>query len=291
LEIMVKEAHERGLKIEAWVNPYRVALTKEKPGKLADTNPAVKFMADEKTADYVFNANNGTYYNPAVLEVQQLITDGVVEIIKNYEVDGIQFDDYFYPEGADSTFDEARYALDSREISLEDWRRDNVNSLIKKVYAAIKAEKPSVVFGISPQGNNDNNYNLQYSDVGLWLSTDGYVDYIMPQVYWGYNFVLKSGNDRFSYKNCLAEWLAMPKSENVKLYIGLGAFRLGNGDGSSVDSDEWQSGANLGAMIKDLKSAGADGYALYRYDSLFNNPEFASLAESEAAAIATENLN
>ena len=77
-----------------------------------------------------------------------------------------------------------------QSLSLEDWRRDNVNQLVKAVYDAIKAAKPEVRFGISPQGNMDNNYNGQYSDVALWMSTPGYVDYILPQLYWGYGYTL-----------------------------------------------------------------------------------------------------
>ena len=71
-------------------------------------------------------------------------------------------------------------------------------SVYDTVHAAAAEAGRTVVFGISPQGNNDNNYNAQYSDVGLWLSTPGYVDYVMPQVYWGYDFRLQSGSDRFA---------------------------------------------------------------------------------------------
>ena len=107
---------------------------------------------------------------------------------------------------------------------------------MQKVYAAVKAVKPEAVFGISPQGNNDNNYSQQYSDVALWLSTPGYVDYIMPQVYWGYNYTLQNGSARFAFENIVDEWLAMPRDDSVSLAFGLGAYRIGAGDGSATES-------------------------------------------------------
>ena len=281
LEIMVREAHQAGIKIEAWINPYRVKLSPTKPETLADTNPAVLFQQDEAKKHYVFEANGGLYYNPAITEVQQLISDGVVEIMQNYQVDGIHFDDYFYPEGAGTTFDLEYHAQSGTDLSLEDWRRENVNSLIRTVYADIKAVDPNMTFGVSPQGNNDNNYNMQYSDVGLWLSEEGYVDYIMPQLYWGYDFVLSNGNDQFGYSNCLNSWLAMPRHENVDLHIGIGAYRVGSGDGSNKESNEWQNGNNLAKMVNDARLNGADGIALYRHDFLFNNTEYPDLARQE----------
>lgn len=130
----------------------------------------------------------GIYYNPGSEEARQLIVDGVKEIVANYNVDGIHFDDYFYPT-TDASFDSGTYAAYQNSggtLSLADWRRENVNILVRQTYAAIKSINPSVKFGISPQGNMSNNYNVQYSDVAKWISTSGYVDYICPQVYFGF---------------------------------------------------------------------------------------------------------
>ncbi len=281
LQIMVDEAHKNNLRIEAWVNPYRLKLNATKPETLSSDNPANIFLQNEQTKDYVFEANGGMYYNPCQPKVMQLITDGVVEIIENYDVDGIHFDDYFYPEGADNSFDMPYYLLDSSDKTFEEWRRENVNTLISKVYTAIKEINPNITFGISPQGNNDNNYNMQYSDVALWLSQTGYVDYIMPQIYWGYDFALKSGSAKYSYLNCLNDWVSLPKNENVKLYIGIASYRIGAGDGSYTESQEWQSGTNLANMVKDLYKYNADGFAIYRYHHLFNNTEYQDLAVQE----------
>lgn len=284
LAILIETAHAQGLELEAWLNPYRVQLSASMPGQLAENNPAVT------SPELVKQAGEGLYFDPSSETVRQLIVDGVTEIVTNYEVDGIHFDDYFYPT-TEASFDEAEYAASGSSLSLEDWRRDNVNQLVKAVYDAIKSEKPEVRFGISPQGNMDNNYNGQYSDMALWLSTPGYVDYILPQLYWGYGYTTSGGQTRFGFENITKEWAALERAEGVSLYFGLGAYRIGDGDGGNYDNavTQWQSGRNLADMIATGREVGADGYVLYRYDFLFHNSTWADLAASECAAIRAEN--
>ena len=178
LEIMTETAHDVGLRIEAWINPYRVKLYNH-PKELSADNPAQR-------SELTITVDSGIYYNPALQEVRDLVTNGVVEIIQNYNVDGIHFDDYFYPD-TDPSIDAAHYAAYSGNLSLDGWRRENVNMLIRQVYRAIKDENPDITFGISPQGNDDNNYHMQYSDIKLWMAQEGYADYIMPQLYWGFD--------------------------------------------------------------------------------------------------------
>lgn len=159
LAIFVEQAHARGLAIEAWVNPYRVRLNDTMPpGELAADNPALLHEG------WALEANGGLYYDPALPEVQDMVVQGVTEIVQNYDVDGIQFDDYFYPT-TDEAFDTESYARYGGGQDLAEWRRANVNTLVQKVYAAVKAVKPEAVFGISPQGNNDNNYS---SSIRTW---------------------------------------------------------------------------------------------------------------------------
>ena len=284
LSILIETAHAQGLELEAWLNPYRVQLNASLPGQLAENNPAVT------SPELVKQAGEGLYFDPSSATVRQLIVDGVTEIVTNYDVDGIHFDDYFYPT-TEASFDEAEYAASGTSLSLEDWRRDNVNQLVKAVYDAIKAVKPEVRFGISPQGNMDNNYNGQYSDVALWLSTPGYVDYILPQLYWGYGYTTSGGQTRFAFENITKEWAALERAEGVALYFGLGAYRIGDGDGGNYDNavTQWQSGHNLADMIATGREVCADGYVLYRYDFLFHNGSWADLAASECAAIRAEN--
>ncbi len=277
LEIMVKTAHDTGLRIEAWINPYRVKLYNH-PQSFSRDNPAVD-------SSLTITTDSGVYYNPALQSVRDLVTDGVVEIVKNYDVDGIHFDDYFYP-STDEEIDKADYMLYSGNLSLADWRRENVNMLIRQVYKAIKDIDSDITFGISPQGNDDNNYNMQYSDVALWLGEDGYCDYIMPQLYWGFDYRTKSGSDRYSFEKLSQQWSEYKKADGVELYIGLGAYRIGAGDGSYVDNGEWQTGDNLSKMIDVVNSnPNLDGWALYSYNSLFKNPDYDSLRTQEVSAI------
>ncbi len=278
LEIMVDRAHDIGLRIEAWINPYRVKLYSH-PQALAAGNPALD-------TSLTITTDSGIYYNPALPRVRDLVTDGVLEIVRNYDVDGIHFDDYFYP-STDENIDKAHYMLYSGGMSLADWRRENVNMLVRQVYEAIKAENPDITFGISPQGNDDNNYNMQYSDVAMWLGEEGYCDYIMPQLYWGFDYRTKSGSDRYAFKELSYNWSQYKKADSVQLYIGLGAYRIGNGDGSYLDNGEWQTGDNLKRMI-DVVNANPDldGWALYSYNSLFNNADYPDLRAAEAGAIA-----
>ena len=271
---MVKIAHSNNLRIEAWVNPYRVRLSSKMPDNIAQNNPA-------NDTSLVMQANGGVYYNPALSKVQDMVVAGIAEIVENYDVDGIHIDDYFYP-STDLTLDAVQYAESGTTLSQEDWRRENVNTLVRKIYSKIKSIDPSVTFGISPQGNNDNNYAMQYSNVKLWLSQPGYADYIMPQLYWGFGYLTASGRTDYQFVNLCEEWENYPRSSDVKLYIGLGAYRIGDGDGGANDQREWQRGDNLMRMVNSLNAIdGIDGFALYRYDNLFKNSAYNLLAQSE----------
>ena len=285
LAILVQEAHARSLRLEAWVNPYRVALPHAPQGDLAPTNPAV---VHPEWVKQVVNGDGGVslFLEPSSGPVQQYILDGVLEILDRYPVDGIHFDDYFYPD-PDPAFDAGEYGAAGSGLSLEEWRRGNVNALVSAVYDGIKAHSPGVSFGISPQGNPDNNYHSQYSDVGLWMRQGGYVDYVMPQLYWGYGYTTQGGSTRFAFENITREWAGMERAPSVALYAGLGAYRIGVGDGSSDPGSaaQWSSGHNLADMMDTLDQAGFDGYALFRYDHLFRSDDWAQQARQEAQAI------
>lgn len=286
LQILLDAAHAQGLAVEAWINPYRVRTSATYPvGEYGADNPA---LAHE---DWTVAAADGLYYNPCIPGVQEMVINGVKELVQNYQLEGIHFDDYFYPTTEES-FDAAYYAAYSGNLPLADWRRENVNTLIRTTYDAIKAINSKVVFGISPQGNNDNNYNTQYSDVGLWLRESGYVDYIMPQIYWGFNYTLSNGKDTYAFKNITNYWASLARHADVALCFGLGAYRIGAGDGGTNDQSEWENGHNLADQITALQSVdGAKGYALFRYSSLFANAEYAQLAAAETAAIAAAAKN
>lgn len=270
LEYMVSAAHERDLRFEAWLNPYRVTLGTTSVSKLSSDNIAKKWYQSKNanTKRNVLAYNNNLYFNPAKTEVQNLIVNGIKEIVQNYDVDAIHLDDYFYPSFSKSNvstaFDATEYKKSGSSASIASWRRSNVNSLVTKIYKAVKAINPSVEFGISPAGNMDNlTSDLQhYVDIKKWLSNDGYVDYICPQIYWGFE------NGTYSYDKVLDRWVTLNKAGKVKLYVGIANYKAG-----SSDTSEWKSKNDIlkRQILYGRETGAVDGYAFFSYSYLFNS--------------------
>ena len=119
------------------------------------------------------------------------------------------------------------------------------------------------------------------------MREEGYVDYIMPQLYWGFGYLTSSGREDYQFVRLTEQWAAYPRHSSVKLYIGMGAYRIGAGDGGANDQSEWSSGNNLMKMVNALAANGdISGFGLYRYDNLFRNSEYADLAKSEVEHLA-----
>ena len=298
LEIMVEEAHARDLEIHAWLNPYRITpkytLTEEEKTAtplmqktslakrlLSKKNPARKWLSNKTTKDdrRVIAYQAQLYYNPAIPEVQQLIINGVKEIVENYDVDGIHFDDYFYPaftkETYQTIFDAPEYNAYVKErtaagktvVSIDRWRKDNVNTLVKKVYKAIKKIDPDCIFGISPGGFIDyykNDYFRWYVDYETWMSKPGYIDYICPQLYWSFNT-----QNTCPYYETLLKWEEALKCDSVKLYVGLPAYKMNTRStvSSSWGNDsEWYNQFTLANMITVARETGkTDGFIFFDY--------------------------
>ena len=282
LDVLLTEAHARGLSLEAWVNPYRLRSSASMPPVLAEIS------LPNTHPEWVCTVNEGAYLNPAIPEAADYVVQGVAELVQNYAVDGIHFDDYFYPT-TDPSIDAAQFAA-SGETDLTAWRRANVTRLVKAAHDAVKAADPTLRFGVSPQGNPDNDRNEQYTDLSVWLTASGadaVVDYLCPQIYWGYGYTLSSGSTRFAFENIVPAWLAYPRAADVALYFGLGAYRVGVGDGGSNENSlsGWSTGRALADQVAFLREQGAGGWALYRYGSLFG-PEQTSLAAAECGALA-----
>lgn len=279
LAVLVQAAHDRGLELEAWINPYRLQ-SGGTPSALADTSPA------NTHPDWAKSVDGGLYLDPANPEVRDYIAAGIEELCRNYDIDGVHFDDYFYPTTA-AEFDAddyAAYCEGGGTLALEDWRRENVDALVSLCYRT--AHESGVRFGIAPQGDLNSNYNSQYSDAARWLREAGFVDYLMPQLYWGLDYK-KDGDASHSLTALAAQWLALERRDEVALYFGLGAYRIGEGDGGdrSGPGTEWQSGGALAAQAGELARRGGQGIGLYRYDSLFNNTLWSTLAAQEVEAL------
>ena len=217
LDVLLQEAHTRGISVEAWVNPYRLRSSAAMPPNLADSNLA------NTHPEWVCTVDEGLYLNPAEPAAADYVVQGVAELVQNYAVDGIHFDDYFYPT-TDESIDAAQFAA-SGAGNLAAWRRENVTALVRAVHDTVKAADPTLRFGVSPP---DNDENQQYSDVTGWLASgggDAVVDYLCPQVYWGQGFALHNGSTRFAFENIVPAWLAYPRAADVALYFGLAATK------------------------------------------------------------------
>lgn len=281
LKFMIEETHKRGMKFHAWFNPYRVSGYGTYWNETSEQSPAKKWLNDSNPANdrWVLNQKSLYYLNPSSDAVKNMVIAGVMEVVRNYDIDGVHFDDYFYPSVNDSDpklcFDKPEYLLYSGNLSIADWRRENVNSLVKGVYTAIKTEKPNVVFGVSPAGNlvNLTSDRAHFVDIKKWLSQPGYVDYIMPQLYWG--FEAKSGGRlaSYAYEKNLDSWINLVKTPGVKLYVGLDMANAGIDikDGNAVS--EWIRNSDIIArQVRRGRGTGkVSGYAYFRYDSFENS--------------------
>ena len=243
LRYVLEEAKKYDIEIHAWCNPYRVSmksnLSKEEfLATCSDLNFA------KKHPEFTLVDNNGQIIlNPAKKEVQKFIKDSMMEILENYDVAGIHFDDYFYPySGLNPEFDDSLDFLnrDDRSIDLGQFRRNQITDVIKDLHQMIKKDYPTKRFGVSPFGiwknrpndprgsNTDikcsQSYDNQYADSYEWVKK-GYIDYIIPQLYWDF------GHPIAPYGDLVEWWVELCKDTNVDLYIGHGAYRLGSEGG------------------------------------------------------------
>jgi uncharacterized lipoprotein YddW (UPF0748 family) len=234
---MIQEAHQRGFEFHAWLNPYRATMDtkKEVLSKEHDFFKHRNWMIK-----YGEKGKEKYYYNPGLPEVQDHLTAIVEEVVINYDIDAIHFDDYFYPYRVSGKVfnDAASYRKYNNQQSLEDWRRDNVNKFVQNIYSSIKRIKPWVQFGISPFGvwrnksvdpkgsdtqAGQTNYDDLYADPLAWM--DGkYIDYILPQLYWSID------HKTASYSKLIKWWAN--NSSNVNVYIGNGSYKI------NTDSDK-----------------------------------------------------
>lgn len=268
LAYWVDGAHSRGLQLHAWLNPYRI--TKDGQSEwdaLPESSPA------KQHPEWVVEYEENYYFNPGLPAVQQLVVDGAAEIVKNYDIDGIHLDDYFYP-GTDfndaATF--ARYGDDFNDIG--DWRRDNVNTLIAALDETLHEINPALSFGVSPAGIWDNktdnpkgsetngrsSYREIYCDSVEWIKK-GTVDYICPQLYWSIGYEIAD------FEVLVDWWQQVVSTSDVALYIGIGAYRAAE----AQPGDVWYGTEELQRQLTLLDdSIDIQGEVFFSYSSLQN---------------------
>ena len=279
--IATNEAEKYGLKIEAWINPYRVSY-KDNFDDLSESNPAKQWYTDNPLTDDLIITGSGIYYNPSSKRAQKIIIDGVREIVKNYNISAIHMDDYFYPtvdEGIDVDL-YTNYRNEGGELSLDEWRRENVNTFISGLYSSVKSIKQDVKVVISPAGDIEKNYSMLYADVLKWCSQGGYADIIMPQLYYGFK------NSSKPFLKMLNLWSEAVKSGNVKLCVGLAYYKSGKRDDNAGDGiNEWCENGNICSeeIRYSRRKDNYCGFSVYSYSYLF--------AENKSESAEKEYLN
>ncbi len=258
LPFLIDEAHKRGMEFHAWFNPYRVTTSTTDLRTLAANHPA------RLNPSWVIQHKNGAYqalaYNPGLPEVRKHIVDSVSEVVRNYNIDGVHFDDYFYRDGMN---DDETYKKYGNGRDKGDWRRDNVNTLLREVKSSIKSIKSNVDFGVSPSGiwrnkssdptgsdtRGQESYSDLFADSRAWIK-QGLVDYIVPQVYWPIGF---SAAD---YSKLVSWWSNEVKGTNVKLYIGQGVYKQGeSSNGNQNVAAEIKEQINLNRQYGEIKGS------------------------------------
>lgn len=268
LKFWIDEAHKRGIKLHAWINPYRAHHLQG--GKISDQSVI------KKHPEMIVKLANGYYwFEPTHPKTIDYTIDVVMDIVRNYDVDGIHFDDYFYPypsynEGKE--FPDAprylEYIKSGGELTQNDWRRDAVNRFVRKLYVSIKKEKRHVQFGVSPFGiwrpnqpetiQGFDQYDQIYADAKLWLN-EGWVDYFAPQLYW------KTNQQPQSYP-LLLNWWQQENTENRHLWPGMNINIANNAAG--IDESVNQ------IMINRAMLGKSPGMIFWSMNGLTENPDF-----------------
>jgi uncharacterized lipoprotein YddW (UPF0748 family) len=275
LAFMVQAAHERGLALHAWLNPYRITAEAQDNAGLVATHPAR--MHPEWA---VTHTDGRMYWNPGEPGVQQLIADGVREIAENYAVDGIHIDDYFYP---DANFDDAAAfaAYGAGYPSRTEWRNANTETTVRNLYNIVHGSGKNIVFGVSPVGiwanssttplgsNTKGSEALiqKFADTRGWVKR-GIVDYIAPQIYWNIGYEIAE------YTTLVNWWADTVAGTNVKLYIGQAAYRTGAADANSP----WHGVDEISRQLAfNRAEANVNGYIMYAYKAFADNPALHAL--------------
>lgn len=267
LEFAIEEAHKRGMELHPWFNPYRATFD------LVRTNVSTDHITWKKP-EWFFTYGGKKWFDPGIPEVRQYIIDVIMNVVRNYDIDGVHFDDYFYPypDGNKPIPDGhtyKKYGADFKNVS--DWRRNNVNVLIEALSDSIRATKHYLRFGISPFGIWDNakdhpmgsetngfsGYRQLYADALKWTG-EGWIDYVIPQLYFPFNY------KPAPYEK-LVDWWSR-NSNGRHLYIGHASYRVAN------NSSGWENRSQLPNQIRYLRNdPNSQGSVFYSSKSIAGN--------------------
>ncbi|WP_438351805.1 family 10 glycosylhydrolase [Paenibacillus sp. FA6] len=269
LQFMIDETHARGMEFHAWFNPFR-ANTDTNTATLASNHVAIQHP------EWIVNTKNQLIINPGIPEARAHVIDVIMEVVNNYNIDGVHLDDYFYPTGVIFNDESTFKTYNSKKIATKDnWRRDNVNQFVQQLNTSIQSVKPHIAFGVSPFGVWRNkasdrtgsdtkasitSYDDYYADVRTWIKND-WIDYVAPQLYWSLS------NKIVQYDTLVNWWVNEVKGTDVELYIGHAPYKLG------TTEIGWQ---NAQEIINQLKYNANDpevgGSIFFSARHILNNP-------------------
>ncbi len=258
---------ENGISVHCWVNPYRVSYDKEFKN-LPKDSPARSLYKNDKNTLII--CDKGIFLNPAHQESRKLVLSGIREILGKYQVQGIHFDDYFYPQ-SDNINDKAlykEYSAGGGSLSVDSWRRENVNALISSVYTLVKACNKKLVFSISPSADIEKCKNTYYADVEKWCSEEGFADYIIPQIYYGFQ------NEKMPFDRVFKQWSALGEKGSVSLVCGLAPYKCGMPDSfAGIGENEWTENVNiLSRQYEQIQKTPVwQGFSLFSYSFCFGD--------------------
>ncbi|WP_049580125.1 glycoside hydrolase family 10 protein [Streptomyces sp. SBT349] len=245
LDFAVREAHERGLELHAWFNPYRVA-QHDDPARLADDHPV------RVHPEWAVAYGGQLYYNPGLPEVRAFVQDAMIDAVERYEIDGVHWDDYFYPYPvAGEEFDDAdafrEHGGDFGDLG--DWRRNNIDLLVREMRERVATARPGIPFGVSPFAvwrnkstdplGSDTRGGVQtyddlYADVRTWVR-ENWIDYVIPQVYWNIGYEVAD------YAVLVDWWSDVAEGTDVALWIGEAIYKVGD----PAQPEAWQDAGEL----------------------------------------------
>lgn len=257
LQTFIDKAKEKNIYVYAWVNPFRI----RNDNNIGDISKDSYYYKWFET-DNIEVTDKGIYLNPASEEVIEYITKGLEELCKKYEIKGVIYDDYYYP---NDTIDLKTYEKTDKKKNLKEYRIDNINNLIKKSNETIKKVNKNIQFGLSPSGNIENNLDKEYLDIKSILKTDN-IDIIIPQLYYGFN------NSTKPYIKTLEDWNELNK-KNKNFYVALSLYKSGKIDSyAGKGENEWLENTDIikkqiliSRNVKKYK-----GFFIYRYENLFD---------------------
>ncbi|MBE6717975.1 MAG: hypothetical protein E7574_01795 [Ruminococcaceae bacterium] len=282
IKIIVDEAHKINLSVHGWFNPLR-AMTPSEIKSVNDKYQIKQWYNDtQKNGSYLVEYNNRYYLNPAYEDVRGLIINGVKEIITKYNIDGVHMDDYFYPTTSES-FDMSAYndyKSNGGTMTLREFRFNCLNKLVSGIYSTVKSVDTRLLYGISPEGIITNSIDNAFADIYTWCSNDGYIDYICPQVYFGFE------HQAFPFDKACEKWEDVVKNKNVKLIIGLtlGKAQEKYDKWAGSGAYEWKNNTDiLKRCLEYTKNLDkCTGVAFFCYQYYYSPDTFADVIETRA---------